>query len=205
MGSALVLQDLLIDVQDVETGARGFALTGDEAFLAPYDKALAHIPIGLRSLRANPQLLLSESDIKQVETLTTQKLAIMKTTVDARRLGGYEAALVVVQSRQGDQLMQSLRDKIYGITSANLRDLVPQQQNYPTTAATSTRSGGGLWALVCDSHLRGGDLVFPAVNSARAGTGEHQERVFVAGVASAAHTGNQCQTIHSLAAGWLHG
>lgn len=128
VGSALVLQDLLINVQDVETGSRGYAISGDDRFLTPYKQALERIPRDLQLLKSNPQLALSDHSAEQIASLTQQKLAVMKQTVDARRTGGLEAAQIVVASRDGDEVMQSLRDEITGVTSTNLRTLGPQQQ-----------------------------------------------------------------------------
>lgn len=45
------LQRTLAAVTDAETGQRGFLLTGDEEYLAPYEEARTAIEIDLRELR----------------------------------------------------------------------------------------------------------------------------------------------------------
>jgi signal transduction histidine kinase len=45
-------QQVLIALLDLETGARGFALTGDDNYLKPYKEALARLPQAVAALRA---------------------------------------------------------------------------------------------------------------------------------------------------------
>lgn len=45
-----VADSVLLDLLDAETGQRGFLLTGDRAFLAPYDLAVASLPARLSTL-----------------------------------------------------------------------------------------------------------------------------------------------------------
>src|SRR4029078_2585678 len=44
------LRDLLSLMKDAETGQRGFLLTGDEAYLEPYERAVRIVPAGLAAL-----------------------------------------------------------------------------------------------------------------------------------------------------------
>jgi CHASE3 domain sensor protein len=48
------IEQVLTDLQDAETGQRGFLLTGDERFLKPYNAALAHLPDQIKALRRSP-------------------------------------------------------------------------------------------------------------------------------------------------------
>ena len=38
-------------MKDAESGERGFLLTGDESYLAPYNSAIAALPRGLKELK----------------------------------------------------------------------------------------------------------------------------------------------------------
>jgi CHASE3 domain sensor protein len=80
------IEQVLADLQDAETGQRGFLLTGDERFLDPYNTAVAHLPEQIRALREvtadNAQ---QQSAVNTIENLATQKLAALKEGIDRRR------------------------------------------------------------------------------------------------------------------------
>src|SRR5438067_5276217 len=48
----LNLQALLSQMQDAETGQRGFILTGDQSYLAPYDTAVNSVSGEISALRS---------------------------------------------------------------------------------------------------------------------------------------------------------
>ena len=50
--SLINLQALFSTLQDAETGQRGFLITGDEAYLAPYERALGELATSRAHLRA---------------------------------------------------------------------------------------------------------------------------------------------------------
>ena len=80
------IEQVLADLQDAETGQRGFLLTGDERFLDPYNAALAHLPDQIRSLREvtvdNAQ---QQAAVSMIETMATQKLAALNEGIERRR------------------------------------------------------------------------------------------------------------------------
>ncbi len=49
--SVVELERLLSSVKDIETGLRGFILTGNDAYLAPYDEAIQHLEPEYRVLQ----------------------------------------------------------------------------------------------------------------------------------------------------------
>src|SRR5947207_15521496 len=51
----LAIDDFFLMLQDAETGQRGFVITGDEAYLKPFNDARARLPDALRQLYANAQ------------------------------------------------------------------------------------------------------------------------------------------------------
>jgi len=50
------LEQLLSNLKDLETGERGFALTGEDPYLTPYDQAVATLPQQLADLTATGQI-----------------------------------------------------------------------------------------------------------------------------------------------------
>jgi methyl-accepting chemotaxis protein len=102
---------VLIGSLDAETGQRGFVITGEQAFLAPYEHAANEaIPAALAQLKNlvgdNAQQLALIQTLKQI---TEPKLEEMKLTVATRRLQGFAAAQSLVAERTGKDAMDRIR------------------------------------------------------------------------------------------------
>ena len=93
---------------DLETGMRGFLITGDEHFLDPYEVAKPQILGQLRSLQGlvsdNPQQL---DRLKRLEALQEDWSVYAQSMIDMRRQDGdYRAA---VQAGRGKRLTDEIR------------------------------------------------------------------------------------------------
>ena len=93
---------------DLETGMRGFLITGDEHFLDPYAVAKPQILAQLQGLQAlvsdNPQQV---DRLKRIEALQNEWATYAQAMVDMRRQAGdYRAA---VQSGRGKSLTDQIR------------------------------------------------------------------------------------------------
>ena len=104
------VRDLLAVVKDAETGQRGYLLTGDEAYLEPYEDALrrfkpvaAHLDdltAGNRDEHARFIALSASADAK---------IAELKRTVALTKSGDRTAALAAVRTGSGKALMDDVR------------------------------------------------------------------------------------------------
>ncbi|MBK6998703.1 MAG: CHASE3 domain-containing protein [Rhodoferax sp.] len=104
--------DLLVELNAAESGQRGYILTGDETFLAPYLALQGSIPGHMTTLR---QLAMTAESHKQLDTvvpLVEAKLAEMRRGIDLRRSQGTGAALAVVASGTGQRLMDAIRTEM---------------------------------------------------------------------------------------------
>ena len=103
-------------VTDAETGQRGYLLTGDPSYLEPFTEALHRMPVRLDRLRvlmrAFPE---QEERIAALERTVNAKLGELKLTVDFYRERGPDAALAVVRSGAGNDLMRDVRQNIDGL------------------------------------------------------------------------------------------
>ncbi|WP_296677392.1 CHASE3 domain-containing protein [Novosphingobium sp.] len=107
-----VLQSLAQSLVDAETGQRGFLLTQNPAYLAPYDAARKRIPQELAALHTQlASVADAEADdrLRSVDTLVTEKLAELDQTVGYARRGSVDAALEVVRTNAGKTTMDRLR------------------------------------------------------------------------------------------------
>ncbi|HEX4112197.1 MAG TPA: CHASE3 domain-containing protein [Stellaceae bacterium] len=102
--------DLVSDMKDAETGQRGFVITGDPAYLEPYQASLGSIAKRLDALRTetadNPG---QQQHLVALGPLVDRKLAELKTVIDVRRTAGFEAAAKEVGNNVGKDLMDRIR------------------------------------------------------------------------------------------------
>lgn len=105
-----LLENVLSLMKDVETGSRGFALTGNDMFLEPYHEGL----VKLRPARAQLQDLRQAAPayppmIDRLEELIRLRLEQSAQTISLRRGQGIEAAAGVVRTGRGKQYMDGIR------------------------------------------------------------------------------------------------
>jgi signal transduction histidine kinase len=138
-------------IQDAERGQRGFLLTGEEGYLAPYNLGIAVIPQAIGRL----QTLTADNPEQQRRLLTLQshlaiKLDELKRTIDARRAGNAEAALAIVRGNIGETSMQAMLTTIGDIIDAEKLLLQGHLDTAVTVEANSrfAMMAGSLLALL---------------------------------------------------------
>lgn len=117
------------DFTDMETGQRGYLLTGDHAYLQPYTDAsntiAAHFA-NLRSALANrhgsersqPEPARSEQAMEtQLESLAASQQAEIERTIALRQKGYRRRAFQLVQTNQGKQYMDQARTLVSSLSS----------------------------------------------------------------------------------------
>ncbi|MEN0036876.1 MAG: CHASE3 domain-containing protein [Cellvibrio sp.] len=101
---------LRIAVTDAESGQRGFLLTQEPEYLAPYELAREKISRHLKHL-----LSLTEDNSTQyqylikIEQLTKAKFEELQQTIDLQNQSKREEALAIVSSDRGNNLMEQIR------------------------------------------------------------------------------------------------
>ncbi|MGV0027535.1 response regulator [Phormidesmis priestleyi] len=104
------LQEVLSLIKDAETGQRGFLLTGEQRYLEPYNTAIASINQKMRDLRRltadNPT---QQRNLDDLEPQITAKLNELQETVRLKQAQQTEAALKIVRTGRGKQLMEAVR------------------------------------------------------------------------------------------------
>jgi methyl-accepting chemotaxis protein len=104
------LGSLLSQLKDAETGQRGYLITGEDSYLAPYQAAVGTLPAALEDVRR-----LTSDNADQQRRLTAlgklidAKMAELKQTIDLRRTQGLDAATKVVLTNVGKDLMDQAR------------------------------------------------------------------------------------------------
>lgn len=94
---------------DAETGQRGYIITGNRAFLAPYASGVAAIPAALRDLDAMADIPQERATVNQIRELTEKKLDLLAAAIRIRARDGFEPASQIIAGGEGKVYMDRLR------------------------------------------------------------------------------------------------
>lgn len=143
---------ILGDIQDAETGQRGFLLTGAERYLDPYASARGRIERDLRELAG---LMRTDGEqhwrVVQAERLVKEKLAELAETVELRRAGYVDEALAIVRTDRGKRLMDELRLLLGDLKTQeerNLRARYAQAEDHAAASRSIFVGGSALLAAM---------------------------------------------------------
>ncbi|MBS7700084.1 MULTISPECIES: response regulator [unclassified Chelatococcus] len=115
----VALDELLSNVQDAETGQRGFLLTNNESYLAPYHTALQKIPSKLDEIGQRTGANAGQGQrLATLRQRVASKLAELSDTIELRRTQGLDAAVARMNSDRGKIEMDAIRAQIAAMAAA---------------------------------------------------------------------------------------
>jgi PAS domain S-box-containing protein len=145
-------------MKDAERGERGFLLTGDESYLAPYNSAVAALPSGLQELKNltsdNPA---QHARLVEVNQLTGERLHVLQHAIELRKSSQADAALALVRYGKGEPAMDKLRTTLDAVMGEERRLLAER------TAKTALEASRERWVLGLGSTAMILLLVFASV------------------------------------------
>jgi len=106
------LASLLRYSVDVETGVRGFVVTGDADFLPPIDVAERQITEKIEKLRTQITDPEQRRRLERVEGVMSERVRIAKALLALRRSAGFRAAKERIATREGKDVEDRLRAAI---------------------------------------------------------------------------------------------
>jgi PAS domain S-box-containing protein len=151
-------ETLLSTLKDAETGERGYLLTGDEHYLAPYNAAISAIPRGLEELKNltfdNPA---QQARWTEINRLAGERLRVLKHAIELHNVAGGATSLDQVRFGRGEPAMDELRSTLDAMVAEERRLLVER------TAEAEVRASRGRWVLGLGSGALVLLLVFASV------------------------------------------
>ncbi len=149
----LQLDETLILMIDVETGGRGFLLTGEEQYLGPYTNGSQKMGGSLAKLRA----LLADNPVQterlaRLETLIGERVGVTRQSIELRRTKTFEEVRAQVGRNRGKELMDEIRAAV-GVLKTEEQNLLTKREadlnrNLTDTYRTLLFSSiGGIFAL----------------------------------------------------------
>lgn len=127
------VEKLLVETLDTQTGARGFVITGDEAFLKPFLTSQAALPGQVALLRR----LMADSPaqvrrLEELDELCRARLDIASQLVRVRRERGFDNAVLTPLVQRGKETMDKIRVQV--------RELKREQEALRAERVAASRS-----------------------------------------------------------------
>jgi PAS domain S-box-containing protein len=113
------MKDLMAGLNDMETGQRGYLLTGQDAFLEPYLLAEPRVHSRLEELSGL-------SNAKALFDLADLRIAHLKRGISLRKEGNFAAAQKLISEGKGKQLHDEIRKLLHSMESVEERTLGEQ-------------------------------------------------------------------------------
>lgn len=133
-------RELLSSMKDVETGQRGYLLTGDESFLEPYRAGVAaverHYTEAQRLTRDNPE---QQQRLAALRPVLDKRLAWITKLVDVRRTEGTETVVKSSALQEGKQQMDTLRRLVAELDQTETQ-LLNERQALAQSSTDSTQA-----------------------------------------------------------------
>jgi len=118
---------LLTHIVDLETGQRGYLLTGDERYLRPYREAESQIGADFRAVdEALGEYPEAREELASIENSLATKRGEIATSLVIYRDQGADQALNLMRSGVGSQAMDDIRGSI-GRLTLDARGLIAEK------------------------------------------------------------------------------
>lgn len=108
--SLLQIEAVLSELKDLETGQRGFLISGDESFLVPYQEARRYLDAKYQEMRAGiADLPLAPGFRERLEALIGERIAIAEQNILLRRSAGLHWDADLTRLMAGKKAMDAIR------------------------------------------------------------------------------------------------
>ena len=153
------ISSVLKDLTDMETGQRGYLLTGNPSYLQPYTEAKGRIGTdfaGLRAGLANREES-ERSQESQLESLASSKQAEMERSITMRQQGYRHRAFMLVDSNEGMEYMDRARGLLssLSVAEANNSARLDREKNASLSKALMETMVANLCLVVLTACLFG--------------------------------------------------
>ena len=116
------LDGILQGMTDAETGERGYILTGDDSYLAPYQRGLTEVRDNIAAVRRltsdNPK---QQRSLDSLEPVIAERLRELHERIQVRRDTGLAAGAAAVREGAGKEYMNQVRASLGGMKTEEER------------------------------------------------------------------------------------
>jgi signal transduction histidine kinase len=144
------IAQVLILVQRIETNQRGFLLTGREVYLGPYKDAETALSAAIdetaRLVADNPR---QQQMVARLRQVVADKVHELRSTIDEQNAGHAGAALAIVNSDRGLEMMKEIRELLSAMRTEENRLLTLREATTRTVRTLLQIGGATAFALIC--------------------------------------------------------
>jgi len=145
------MTELFSLLKDAETGQRGYILSGDRAFLAPYEQALSKLNAQIALIdQLTPAQGSDQAELRMLKQLIRTKFVEMQKVIAVRETEGLSAAAERLRQGQGKRLMDQIREVITAKERQRDAQLQAEQR---ADADRILRSRTVLWSIIISFAL----------------------------------------------------
>ncbi|PJZ44965.1 histidine kinase [Leptospira brenneri] len=138
-----LLNDYSSYLKDVETGGRGYLLTGDSNFLEPYENSLSHMVVIEALLRAECEPIY-KADLESIIQAKQLKLEFVKGLIDSYSQGKLPKTVFIESKRR----MDVFRDAVKKLLDPKVaKEEIEKEKNRKFTIRLVAVSGGFFFLL----------------------------------------------------------
>ncbi|MDN3677636.1 CHASE3 domain-containing protein [Flavobacterium paronense] len=141
--------EILLDIINIETGVRGFALTNNKAFLAPYNESLNQINQDINALllltKDNPN---QQIRVKKLKESIAERIGLSKLLIDNKKKNGGNKDIELAAILKGKIAMDAIRLNIKTINSEELALLKERKDENVSSVKLSKISLFGLFLFL---------------------------------------------------------
>lgn len=147
-GGLLLSSTVLSALKDVETGQRGFILTGDPAYLGPYEAGQVESVEALAALdKALVPFPAIAASLEGLDPMVTRRLEMARRNVAIRETAGFDVARDKIMSAEGLVLMDAIRVR-FAVLDRQLQQEISERNRQVAQLMQRTRWAAGLLTLV---------------------------------------------------------
>ncbi|KAA2235994.1 hypothetical protein F0L46_17175 [Salinarimonas soli] len=129
------------EVTAAETGQRGYILTGERRYLAPYEEAVTRVWSTLTDLDTLVRAPDQRQRLAEMRPLIEAKFGELARTVELRGQS-FDAALRVVRTDEGQRLMEEIATRVQAFEQSERARLVARTGALESRATWATRYAG---------------------------------------------------------------
>ncbi len=146
----VLVESVISQLKDAETGQRGYLLTNELIYLEPYEASTIIIYKVLNDLKIlTNDNLRQQKRINYIARLVNEKLAELKETIELNKAGNRAGAIEIVLTHSGKETMDNIRTSIDIMQSEEEQLLTLRQQasHSAIQVALSITSFGGIFVF----------------------------------------------------------
>lgn len=124
-----LLRGTLAALLDIETGTRGFVITGNEEFLEPFNSGIARVSPLLEQLKEAVDDPDQQNYLRELDPLVKEKISTATQSIQLRKENIQEAMADKISIREGKTLMDAIRAVIGNMEAAQRNHLMQRSRD----------------------------------------------------------------------------